>query len=165
VAPPTLHATPRDHNAATALLPPGEAGIGRSPVGTPQSRPQGASHERPRGRPLWFRRDLLALVFPVGLRVHDVGLEVLRANLVSAVSLESMSFTRITVRADQMGGVPCIRGQRIPVATVVGMVADGMSEQEILTAYPDLVAEDVREAMRYAADAVRERELPLVASA
>jgi len=64
-----------------------------------------------------------------------------------------------------MGGVPCIRGQRIPVATVVGMVADGMSEQEILTAYPDLVAEDVREAMRYAADAVRERELPLVASA
>jgi uncharacterized protein (DUF433 family) len=92
-------------------------------------------------------------------------LAVLRANLVSAVSLESMSFTRITVRADQMGGVPCIRGQRIPVATVVGMVADGMSEQEILTAYPDLVAEDVREAMRYAADAVRERELPLVASA
>jgi len=40
-----------------------------------------------------------------------------------------------------------------------------MSEQEILAAYPDLVAEDVREAMRYAADAVRERELPLVAGA
>lgn len=75
-----------------------------------------------------------------------------------------MSFTRITVRPDQMDGVPCVRGLRIPVATVVGMVADGMSESEIITAYPDLEAEDVREAMRYAAEAVRERELPLVAS-
>lgn len=76
-----------------------------------------------------------------------------------------MSFTKITVRADQMGGVPCIRGLRIPVATVVGMVADGMSNAEILAAYPDLETEDIREAMRYAAEAVRERELPLVASA
>ena len=75
-----------------------------------------------------------------------------------------MTFTRITVRADQMGGVPCIRGLRIPVATVVGMVADGMSEREILDAYPDLEAEDVREALRYAAEAVRERELPLSAA-
>lgn len=74
-----------------------------------------------------------------------------------------MSFTRITVQADQMGGVPCVRGLRIPVATVVGMVADGMSEPEILAAYPDLEDEDVREAMRYAAEAVSERELPLVA--
>jgi uncharacterized protein (DUF433 family) len=78
--------------------------------------------------------------------------------------LELMSFTRITVRADQMGGVPCIRGLRIPVSTVVGMAADGMSDQEILAAYPDLEAEDVREAMRYAAEAVRERELPLTAT-
>ncbi len=76
-----------------------------------------------------------------------------------------MSFTRITVRVDQMDGVPCIRGLRIPVATVVGMLADGMSDQEILAAYPDLQAEDLREAMRYAAEAVRERELPLAASA
>jgi uncharacterized protein (DUF433 family) len=75
-----------------------------------------------------------------------------------------MSFTRITVRADQMGGVPCIRGLRIPVATVVGMVADGMSDSEILAAYPDLEAEDICEAVRYAAEAVRERELPLAAS-
>jgi uncharacterized protein (DUF433 family) len=72
-----------------------------------------------------------------------------------------MSFTRITVRPDQMGGVPCVRGLRIPVATVVGMVADGMSEPEIVAAYPDLEAEDVREAIRYAAEAVRERELPV----
>ena len=51
---------------------------------------------------------------------------------------------------------------RIPVATVVGMVADGMGEEEILEAYPDLEREDVREALRYAAEAVREREIPLV---
>jgi uncharacterized protein (DUF433 family) len=72
-----------------------------------------------------------------------------------------MRFARITVDAGQMGGVPCIRGLRIPVATVVGMVADGMTEPEILAAYPDLEQEDVREALRYAADAVRERALPL----
>ena len=76
-----------------------------------------------------------------------------------------MSFTRITVRTDQMGGVPCIRGLRIPVATVVGMIADGMSIPEVLAVYPDLEDEDVREGLRYAAEAVRERELPLAASA
>ena len=43
-----------------------------------------------------------------------------------------MKFTRITVSAQQMGGVPCIRGLRIPIATVVGLVADGMAEAEIL---------------------------------
>jgi uncharacterized protein (DUF433 family) len=64
-----------------------------------------------------------------------------------------------------MGGVPVIRGLRIPVATVVGMVADGMTTAEILEAFPDLVEEDVREALRYAAEAVRERELPLTAGA
>lgn len=63
-----------------------------------------------------------------------------------------------------MGGVPCIRGLRIPVATIVGMVADGISEQEILGAYPDLEVDDIREALRYAAEAVRERELPLAAA-
>jgi uncharacterized protein (DUF433 family) len=72
-----------------------------------------------------------------------------------------MKFTRITVNADQMSGVPCIRGLRIPVATVVSMVADGMTEAEILAAYPDLQREDIQEALRYAADAVRERGLPL----
>jgi len=74
-----------------------------------------------------------------------------------------MTFTRITVDPKQMGGVPCIRGLRIPVATVVGMVADGMTEAEILEAFPDLDAADIREALHYAAEAVRERELPLVA--
>jgi uncharacterized protein (DUF433 family) len=70
-------------------------------------------------------------------------------------------FTRITVTVEQMGGVPCIRGLRIPVATVVGMVADGMSQEEILAAHPDLEVDDIQEALRYAAEAVRERELPL----
>ncbi len=74
-----------------------------------------------------------------------------------------MKFTRITVEPEKMGGVPCIRKLRIPVATVVGMVADGMSEAEILAAYPDLQAADIQEALQYAAEAVRERELPLVA--
>ena len=60
-----------------------------------------------------------------------------------------------------MGGIPCIRGLRIPVATVVGMVADGLTEKEILSAFPDLEREDIREALHYAAEAVRERELPL----
>ena len=72
-----------------------------------------------------------------------------------------VTFARITVNPSQMGGVPVIRGLRIPVATVVGMVADGMTTDEILKAFPDLVEEDVREALRYAAEAVRERELPL----
>ncbi len=62
-----------------------------------------------------------------------------------------------------MGGVPCIRGLRIPVATVVGMVAEGMTEDKILASYRDLEREDIREALFYAAEAVRERELPLVA--
>jgi len=73
-----------------------------------------------------------------------------------------MKFTRITVNPEQMGGVPCIRGLRIPVATVVSMVADRMREDEILQAFPDLEPEDIYEALEYAAEAVRERQLPLV---
>ncbi len=64
-----------------------------------------------------------------------------------------------------MGGVPCIRGLRIPVATVVGMVSEGMTENEILEAYPDLRVEDIREAFRYAAEAVTERQIPLLSAA
>jgi uncharacterized protein (DUF433 family) len=72
-----------------------------------------------------------------------------------------MIFHRITVNPSQMGGLPCIRGLRIPVAAVVEMVSEGMTELEILNAYPDLEAEDIRETLRYAAEAVRERELPV----
>lgn len=71
-----------------------------------------------------------------------------------------MTFHRITVDPAQMDGVPCIRGLRIPVATLVGMVADGMTEPEILDAFPDLEGEDIREALHYAAEAVRDRVLP-----
>ncbi len=72
-----------------------------------------------------------------------------------------MKFTRITIDPKQMGGVPCIRALRIPVATVVGMLADGMTANDILAAHPDLERDDIQEALHYAADAVRERELPL----
>lgn len=71
-----------------------------------------------------------------------------------------MKFTRITAKPTQMGGVPCIRGLRIPAATVVDMVADGMADEEILRAYPDLERDDIREALRFAAESVREREWP-----
>jgi uncharacterized protein (DUF433 family) len=65
-----------------------------------------------------------------------------------------MRFNRITADARQMGGVPCIRGLRIPVATVVGMVADRMSDDEILQALPDLERADIEQALRFAAEAV-----------
>ena len=80
----------------------------------------------------------------------------------SPVEQVKKRFQRITVNPDQMGGVPCVRGFRIPIATVVSMVADGMTEDEILKAYPDLEREDIRESLKFAAEAVRERELPLV---
>lgn len=73
-------------------------------------------------------------------------------------------FPRITIRPDQMGGVPCIRGMRIPVSVVVDMIADGMSHNEILGLFPDLEADDIPEALRFAAEVVRDRELPLVSN-
>jgi uncharacterized protein (DUF433 family) len=72
-----------------------------------------------------------------------------------------MKFRRITTDPDQMAGVPCIRHLRIPVATVVGMIADGVAETEILDLYPDLDCDDIHEALYFAAGAVRERSLPL----
>jgi len=76
-----------------------------------------------------------------------------------------VAFERITVDPEMMGGMPCIRGLRIPVATVVAMVADGLTVAEIIDELPDLTDEDVAEALRYAAEAMRERELPLRHSA
>jgi len=76
-----------------------------------------------------------------------------------------MRFTRITINPDQMSGLPCIRGLRIPVATIATMVANGMTETEILDAYPDLEPGDIHEALHYAAEAVREHELPLLPTA
>jgi uncharacterized protein (DUF433 family) len=73
-----------------------------------------------------------------------------------------MKFLHITVNPNQMGGVACIRGLRVPVATVVSMLADGMTEDEILREFPDLEREDIHEVLHYAAEAVRERELPVM---
>ena len=76
-----------------------------------------------------------------------------------------MTFDRITARPEQMGGTPCIRGLRIPVATVVGLVAQGMTNAQIMDAYPDLEPEDIGQALRYAAVAVDERQLAIVEGA
>ncbi len=73
-----------------------------------------------------------------------------------------IKFQPITAVPKQMGGVPFLRGLRIPVATVVGMAADGMGNQEILKAFPDLGPEDIQGALRYAAEAGGARELPFV---
>lgn len=71
-----------------------------------------------------------------------------------------MTFSRITVDPQLMGGIPCIRGLRVPVATVVAMVAEGLTVEQVLADLPDLEPEDISEALRYAAETVRERELP-----
>jgi uncharacterized protein (DUF433 family) len=73
-----------------------------------------------------------------------------------------MAFERISVDHRIMGGVPCVAGTRIPVATVVSLVAEGRTNAEITAEFPQLRADDVREALLYAAEAMRERELPLL---
>ena len=70
-------------------------------------------------------------------------------------------FERITVDPAQMGGVPCVRGLRIPVATVLRLLAAGWSGERILAEYPDLQDDDIRECLRYAAATALEHELPL----
>ena len=74
------------------------------------------------------------------------------------------NLTRITFDPNVMGGKPCIRGMRVTVGTIVGLVATGYSIPDILKAYPYLEEEDIREALTYAAWRVEEIELPLVAS-
>lgn len=69
--------------------------------------------------------------------------------------------TRITVNPNQMGGAPCIRGMRIPVATVVNMIANGMTPDEVVAELPSLQIEDVAAALRFAADALSDREILL----
>ncbi|HRV68846.1 MAG TPA: DUF433 domain-containing protein [Marmoricola sp.] len=60
-----------------------------------------------------------------------------------------------------MGGAPCVRGTRIPVATIVGLMAEGYTIGGVVDDYPQLTAEDVRAALQFAAVAVAERQLPL----
>ncbi len=68
---------------------------------------------------------------------------------------------RITRNPEVMGGKPCLRGMRVTVGTVVGLIAAGHSNQEILAAYPCLENEDIRQALAYAAWRVEEIELPI----
>jgi uncharacterized protein (DUF433 family) len=69
--------------------------------------------------------------------------------------------TRITIDPKQLGGVPCIRGLRIAVATIVGLLAEGRTPEQILADYPDLVKEDLSAALAFAAEAVSDRSYPL----
>lgn len=73
--------------------------------------------------------------------------------------------TRITFDPEVMGGKPCIRGLRVTVGTIVGLVATGYSTAEILRAYPYLEEDDVREALAYAAWRVEELDVPLTHAA
>ena len=74
------------------------------------------------------------------------------------------NLTRITFDPNVMSGKPCIRGMRVTVGTIVGLVAAGYSTVEILKAYPYLEAADIRESLSYVALRVEEREYPLVAA-
>ena len=71
------------------------------------------------------------------------------------------SFERITIDPDVMGGKACIRGLRVTVGTVVGLLAAGRSRDEILKAYPYLEQEDIDQSLAYAAWRLTEREVPL----
>jgi len=68
---------------------------------------------------------------------------------------------RITLDPNVMGGKPCIRGMRVTVGTILGLLAAGHSEKRILDAYPYLEAEDIRAALTYAMWRVEEQEVPL----
>lgn len=74
-----------------------------------------------------------------------------------------MTYERITIDHRKMGGLPCIRDLRIPVSTVIGQLAAGRTHEEILDDFPDLEEADIMAALKYAAAAVQERELPLAA--
>jgi uncharacterized protein (DUF433 family) len=71
------------------------------------------------------------------------------------------SIDRITLDPEVMGGKPCIRGMRVTVGTVLGLLASGRSEDEILKAYPYLESDDIRAALTYATWRVEEIEVPV----
>ncbi len=73
-------------------------------------------------------------------------------------------FKRITWDPEIMGGKPCIRGMRVTVGTLLGLMASGQSSETILRAYPYLEEEDLKEALAYAAWRVEEMDLPLAKS-
>lgn len=69
-------------------------------------------------------------------------------------------FDRITFDPKILGGRACIRGMRIPVSVIVGQLAHGTTSEEVLVEYPDLVREDVEQALRYAAWLTQEQVRP-----
>jgi len=73
---------------------------------------------------------------------------------------ETAPFDRITFEPGKMGGRACIRGMRITVGTIVGLVAEGETTEQILRAYPDLEPEDIRQALAYAAWLTLEQVVP-----
>ena len=68
---------------------------------------------------------------------------------------------RIAIDHRIMGGVPCVRGTRVPVATVLGLLDEGLAPSQVITHYPQLAVDDVLGCLRYAASVVDQRTLPL----
>lgn len=97
----------------------------------------------------------------MGRSVVGVGLSQLTGVGDRARDEYSEAMDRITIDQNVMSGVPCLRGLRIPVATVVNVIAGGMSAQQVADELPPLELGDVSAALRYAADAVSDREIPL----
>jgi uncharacterized protein (DUF433 family) len=87
------------------------------------------------------------------------------ANFFDTIQNMEAELSRITIDPAQMGGVPCIRHLRIPVATILRQLAEGMSETEILAQYPDLELADIRASLGFAALSAAEREISLPQSA
>jgi len=72
-------------------------------------------------------------------------------------------YPRITVDPQKMGGVPCIRDLRMPIATILAMLAEGYNVNQILNDHPELEKDDINEVLRYAAEVLRFREIPTIA--
>jgi uncharacterized protein (DUF433 family) len=88
----------------------------------------------------------------------------MHSGLAVGVQLRAMVLDRITRNSAVMGGKPCVRGLRVTVGMIVGLVASGHTTAEILTAYPYIEEEDIRQALAYAAWRVEEFEVPLPAA-
>jgi uncharacterized protein (DUF433 family) len=102
----------------------------------------------------------------LGEPAPEVGADLPKVTAIGTMDQKTVkNFDRITVDPAQMGGVPCVRHLRIPVATVLRLLAGGLAEGEILSEYPDLQTEDIRECLRFAAATAMERELLLPHSA
>jgi len=93
--------------------------------------------------------------------VLDAFPELSREDIYEALRYLARDYTRITVDPEQMGGSPCLRGLRTPLATIVGALTHGRSEQAIREEYPDVQPEDIHAALAFAAAAKRQRELAL----